>query len=516
MAPPHLTRVPAVEGYSDRVSYRPGDSVSVRCASRAESFDVRVTRVGGERVEVHTIAGVRGEDQEVPERAWESGCGWDETFAFDVGPDWPSGFYEVELLPSGESDWLAAGHAFFAVLPARPDPSRPLLMLSTNTYQAYNQWGGRCMYSGATQVSLDRPIERGYVRRPAAPFEVDYDGRMADTTGQDRSHQRMVDYQSRENYPLWTSSSGWHNWERRFVQWAERSGFGIDVATNSDLHAGADLLDGRNLALSVGHDEYWTWEMRDHVDQYVDGGGRWAIFSGNTCFWQVRLDATGRQMTTYKGNARRADPFVDTDPSRLSSMWSDPLIGRPENLTIGVSFTRGGYARIGDGTPRSAGGFEIQRPTHWSLDGTGLRYGDQLGDESCVVGYEVDGCDMARVDGLLVPTGHDGTPLDFEVIGTAPARLLSINGEVCEAPASIWASVEPPGDLEAVAYTLHGSDVTPEQVEAIGRGRAVIGEFRRGRGSVFVAGTADWAYGLDADSTVQTVTGNVLRRYLGE
>ena len=409
-----------------------------------------------------------------------------------------------------------AGHAYFAVLSSRPDPARPLLMLSTNTYQAYNQWGGRCMYSGATQVSFDRPMERGYSRREAAPFETEYDGRMADTTGHDRLHQRMVDYQSRHNYPLWTSSSGWHNWERRFVRWAESSGFEIDVATNSDLHDGVDVLDGRRLAVSVGHDEYWTWEMRDHIDQFVDAGGRWAVFSGNTCFWQVRLDAAGRQMTSYKGSARESDPSASSDPQRLTGMWSDPLIGRPENLTTGLSFSRGGYARIGDATPVSSGGFEIQHPEHWSLEGTGLRYGDQLGAASCVIGYEVDGCDLTRVDGLLVPTGIDGTQTDFEVVGTAPAHLLSITDDVCEAPASIWASVEPPGDLEGVAVTLHGADVTDQQIAALARGRAVIGEFHRGSGSVFVAGTADWAYGLDSDREVQTLTGNVLARYLSD
>lgn len=514
MTPPSLTRVPTVEGYTDRLSYAQGDTVAVRCASRAPRFDVRITRVGAERVEVHAVEGVRGEDQPVPERAWAEGCGWDDTFAFVVGRDWPAGYYEIELLAGGETDWRAAGHAFFVVLAGRPDPERPVLLLSTNTYQAYNQWGGRCMYTGATEVSFDRPLERGYLRREAAPFETEYDGRLADTTGSDRDHDRLVDYQRHQGYPLWTSSSGWHNWERRFVCWAESAGFGIDVATNGDLHTGTEVLAGRRLALSVGHDEYWSWEMRDHIDRFVDGGGRWAVFSGNTCFWQVRLDAGARTMTCFKGTARGRDPLRDTDPSRLTSMWSDPLIGRPENLTTGLSFTRGGYARVGDATPNSAGGFEVQRPDHWSLAGTGLRYGDQIGASASVVGYEVDGCELVMRDGLLVPTGADGTPADLDVIGTAPARLLSITEEVCEAPASIWASVEPPGDLEGVAAVLLGPDAEPEQVAALGRGRAVIGEFRRGAGSVFVAGTADWAYGLDTDPAVQKITSNVLDRYL--
>jgi hypothetical protein len=510
----HMTRVPHVEGYTDAVSYRPGDTVSVRCASRSARFDVRVVRVGAERHPVLSLDGVVGAEQEVPERAWAQGCGWDETFAFDVGRDWPSGFYEIELLPSGAQDWHAAGHAFFTVRSARPDPSHPLLLLSTNTYQAYNQWGGRCMYTGATEVSFDRPIERGYLRRPAAPFDVEYDGRLADTTGNDRDHRRMVEYQAVNGYPLWTSSSGWHNWERRFVRWAEAAGFEVDVATNSDLHADAGVLADRRLVLSVGHDEYWSWEMRDHIDAYVDAGGNWAIFSGNTCFWQVRFDPSGRRMTGFKGGARRHDPMATSDPSRMTGMWSDPLIGRPENATIGLSFSRGGYAHVGDATPHSAGGFEIQRPDHWALNGAGLRYGDQLGAGASVVGYEVDGCDLTRRDGLLVPTGVDGTPLDLEVIGSAPARLLSITDDVCEAPADIWASVDPPGDLEWIAEILLGADASSDDVAALGRGRAIVGTFRRGAGEVFTAGTADWAYGLDTDATVQAVTVNVLTRYL--
>ena len=507
---PHFTRVPTVEGYTDATSYRPADDVSVRCASRADRFDVRVTRVGAERVEVFAIHGVRGEDQPVPDDAWSAGCGWDETFSFEVGRDWPSAYYEIELLADGETDWHTAGHAFFTVTSPRPDPDRPLLLLATNTYQAYNQWGGRCMYSGGTTVSLDRPVERGYLRRDAAPFDVDYDGRFADTTGNDREHRRIIEYQSRHGYPVWTSSAGWHNWERRFVRWAESAGFGVDVATNSDLHAGVEILAGRRLVVSVGHDEYWSAEMRDHIDEFVDGGGRWAVFSGNTCFWQVRFD--GRRMTCFKSFA--GDPIAATEPARATGPWSHPEIGRPENLTIGLSFTRGGYARIGHATPNSAGGFEVQRPDHWALAGAGLHYGDQLGASACVVGYEVDGCDLTRRDGLLVPTGIDGTPTDLDVIGVAPAHLLSITDEVCEVPVDLWASIDPPGDLEGVAAMLLGPHAPADDVAALGRGRAVLGEFRRGDGSVFVAGTADWAYGLDNDPGVQTVTANVLRQYL--
>ena len=115
-------------------------------------------------------------------------------------------------------------------------------------------------------------------------------------------------------------------------------------------------------------------------------------------------------------------------------MWSAPAIGRPESLTTGLSFTRGGYARVGEATPRSSGGYSVHRPEHPFFAGTDLRYGDVLGGADRIVAYEVDGCELTMVDGLPVPTYADGTPAGFEVLGTAPAHLLSITDEHCEVP----------------------------------------------------------------------------------
>ena len=42
------------------------------------------------------------------------------------------------------------------------------------------------------------------------------------------------------------------------------------------------------------------------------------------------------------------------------------------NALTGVTFTRGGYHRIGRSVRRGSGGYEVHRPEHWLLDGTGL------------------------------------------------------------------------------------------------------------------------------------------------
>ena len=72
------------------------------------------------------------------------------------------------------------------------------------------------------------------------------------------------------------------------------------------------------------------------------------------------------------------------------------------------------------------------------------------------------------------------------------------------------ASVEPPGDLEFTAIRLFGDD-SPQNVARVAHTYAVMGLFTRG-GTVFNAGSADWAYGLDHDPLIQQVTRNVLER----
>ena len=148
------------------------------------------------------------------------------------------------------------------------------------------------------------------------------------------------------------------------------------------------------------------------------------------------------------------------------------------------------------------------------FEGTDLRYGDVLGGRDVIVGYEVDGCELTLVHGRPEPTFADGTPAGFVVLGTAPARLLSITEDECEAPPALWASVEPPGDLQGVAAGLFG-EASPENIEKVAYNHAVMGTFTKGRGRVFNAGTTDWAFGLDRDPFVQRVTLNIVRQLGG-
>jgi hypothetical protein len=414
--------------------------------------------------------------------------GW-EPLSIPTGGGWSSGMYLVRLRRSSRpvADPITA---WFVVRAARPSASGCLLVLATNTWNAYNAHGGPNLYTGATTLSFERPLAPGLLAKPSGHGERLVDGGRA-----------YSEFTTAHALDMWHGMAGWAGRERRFAAWAARAGIELDYATNADVEQRPALLDGYSLYLSVGHDEYWSWGMRDAVEGFVAAGGNAAFLSGNTCYWQVRLE--GSALVCYKHRFAEDPLYGTADQHLTTTMWSDPIVGRPETLMTGVSFTRGGYHRIAHSARRGSGGYEVHRPDHWLLDGTDMRRGDLLGTSSTVVGYECDGCDLALRDGLPVVTGEGGTPPDFEVVATAPATPFDRHTTPLPlAPGGAY-------ELEFHAQRLLGDD-SRANLERLRHGHAVLGAYQRG-GTVVTAGTTEWAYGLD-DPAVDRITQNIVNR----
>jgi hypothetical protein len=481
-----------LDGYCWPQSALPGEEIALHVSSSGP-FGIEVAREGGERGVVWRADAVAGIEHLVPPHASAEGCGWPPTVTIPVDEAWRSGFYSVRLTTDDED-----AHAFFAVQPAATR-APILLVLSTSTANAYNDWGGPSLYTGGTRVSFERPLARGFLAKPEPA------ARKAQALP-DREALGYFAWASEHDLSPWSGGAGWWTWERPFVAWAEREGFSIDVAVSQDLEEHPDVLDGHRLLLSVGHDEYWSWGMRDTVEAFLSVGGNAAFFGGNTCWWQVRFEDDCRAMTCFKYRADD-DPVVGTpDEHLLTGAWPDRRIGRPESTMTGLSFARGGYSRYGLGVPRASGAYTVWRPEHWAFEGTGLRYGDALGLRDAIVGYEVDGCELTTIDGLPVSTHMDGAPDALEVLATAPARLWSQE----EQPSRY---ADEPGELEHVAHVLFGEGWR-DGLDRLRSNHAVVGSFTHpGGGVVFNAGCTDWTYGIDGgDPIVQRVTRNVLER----
>ncbi|MDB5656834.1 MAG: hypothetical protein JWQ94_4447 [Tardiphaga sp.] len=496
--------------YSDKRAYRPGEVVTLFLSATVDAVSLTISRDPGEDAAVFS-SGIRdAQFFAVPDKVYAVGCGWPAFLTWTIPDGLRSGGYLVEIRDETTAQREVIGHHLIFHRRRERTPGALALVASTSTWSAYNDWGGANHYYGtnpeaprgrATHLSALRPWARGQVWlprgaprcvnaiRPRTPGPARYDS---------------IEWAFINGYTRYYALSGWASHERPFLQWAEANDYRFDVFTQDELHDDPALLNDYPCTVFVGHDEYWSREMRDAVDGYVEGGGRVARFAGNF-LWQIRLQRDSQLQVAYKYDARRLDPEAGT--SRMTSAWEDPQIGHPGATTFGVNALRGIYAAFGGMARRAARGFNVFRPEHWAFAGTGLGYADMFGDEAGIFGYEMDGVEYTFADGLPVPTHTDGAPKGLAILAMGFATLAESG--LPEFDNSLML-----GDGDAQFRNALLGEPTTESLERHKRGSGMVVHFSRGAGEVFTAGTCEWVNGLiEGDVFTQQITKNVLNRF---
>lgn len=506
--------------YCDKFSYNIGETVSIKTHTTATIYDIEIIKDGSNPHSVYLKKGIIGKSYPTPFNAYAIGCNWPEALSIQLDSSWKPGFYII-IIRILAYNRIYEREGFFIV--KSKAPADFVLIHTTSTVLAYNDWGGANHYRGCPDgyqndiptplSSTQRPIARGMLRIPEnAPRE----GTGDIMPGPDWTPRYLsLEYSWYFRYSRHYADAGWATYERPFVIWAENQGYKIHHVTQTDLQMDPTCLNNYKCAVSIGHDEYWTWEQRDTLDSYVDRGGKFARFAGNFCK-QVRLSKDFK--TQYYYGSPGEDPESSKNPSRTTTAWDWPAIGRPAAQSVGLTGFTGVYTRYGVATPRSSGGFTVYRPEHWALKGTNLFYGDVFGGHPInIAAFEVDGCDYTFQKGLPYPTGKDGTPKNLSIIAMCPAVL----GEK-----DIWQGKEPIGGPERDKKDLieaffpeepipgHKHVTKPEYMKDIKYGAGMIASFTRGKGEVFCAGTAEWVVGLKKkDPFTEMITKNVLDQF---
>jgi hypothetical protein len=432
-----------IEGYASAPSVNRGGSLELFVSTAEPGYLLEVFRLGwyqglgGRRLLSEWKSGTLQPPPTLDPATGLIECRWARSHVLRIPSHfdplaWPSGVYVVKLTggTSGRQSYIP-----FTVR-AGARSSEYLFQSSVTTWQAYNNWGGKSLYDfnsaggHAVKVSFERPYAEGHG----------------------------------SGHLVWE----WGGWELNMLRFLEREGFDVTYTTNVDVHVGGTLTRHRAF-LSVGHDEYWSWEMRRHVEAARDAGVSLAFFGANACFWQIRLEpspATGsahRVIVGYKYDYA-ADPFyTDGDPAndhRVTTQWRLAPVSRPEDAMIGVAYV---YDPVD-------GDIVVENTKHWVYERSRLRDGDRL---EGLLGYEVD---------ALIGNAPPGT------IRLANSPFAVSDGTVAYSHMSI--------------YTTSGGAI------------------------VFATGSISWSWGLDdlfggiehpvrVNAAAQQITRNVLDRMAG-
>jgi hypothetical protein len=401
-----------IEGYASLTSVNRGESIKLFVNTNDPNYTIDIFRMGwynglgGRRMNDPIIR--KGIRQKPPQEDEASGlieCHWQDPYILQI-PDrtdeWTSGIYLAKLTGS------KTGKQSYIIFVVRDDDRKSDLLFqsSVTTFQAYNNWGYKSLYrwnsrgKQAYKVSFNRPYGMSPNRKAAYGIGAG---------------EFLTNFQPKRR----TASAGW---EYNMLRWLEKEGYDVTYATNIDTHFNSRLLLSHQAFLSVGHDEYWSRDMRENIEKARDKGVSIGFFGSNICYWQIRLEPSritgevNRTVVAYKemadldpmggliqevggvnvpvkiaaagelnygiGKAELGEtatynklPVLD---SLVTTRWRDRAIGRPEDSLIGVmyeTFQVNSDIVIAESAP------------DWLLEKTDLKQGDKLPG---LLGYEVD------------------------------------------------------------------------------------------------------------------------------
>ncbi len=220
---------------------------------------------------------------------------WRPSLSFTVPHSWTQGVYELRIDPLATG--LRAGTIPLVVRDGLRT-TRLVEVLSTNTWQMYNTWGGLDAYSAprtSRVVSLNRP----------------YDG------------SGMVSLMT-DDYPI--------------VRFAEAHGLDMSYVTDPDLDRGVSAIGGARALVFGSHTEYWTTGMRAALAAALGHGANAVFLGANNMYWRpVSVGATRpyRELAIWKVSS--LDPNAQ-NPALASLKWRDAPIDQPEQALLGEQF----------------------------------------------------------------------------------------------------------------------------------------------------------------------------------
>ena len=341
-----------IEGYADQVSAQVGETVTLRVNTKASTFHVEAFRMGyyqgiGAR-RVWTSAEVPGSRQAAPTLIAPTNtveCQWTPSIQIVIDHSWPPGVYLLKLVG-------ATGEQGFVPLCIRDDESKAavLIMQGVTSWQAYNRWGGYSLYYGNKGGALS------YIQSPGG-------GTYADRA-------RIVSYDRPYSHDWASGASDFVGNELPVVMQAEQLGLDVSYWTDIDLHERPELLASHHALVTLGHDEYWSLEMRNGAQTAVQQGLNIAFLGANACYRQIRLEPSpvgpDRHVVCYKSAAE--DPMTGKNNAVVTVNWDQSPVNNPESLLTGSTYQDiAGNADV-----------VISDPNSWALAGTGLTAGQRL------------------------------------------------------------------------------------------------------------------------------------------
>jgi len=332
-----------VLGYTSYFSYNIGDDVHVY--SHHENYvSVTLFRLGKSKEKIKYLGII---SPFVQSNAYDikEGLVWTQTFSFN-SKNIKSGYYILELIDQKTAD------IFQIPLIIKPNTKRKVAVVgSTNTWMAYNEFGGRSNY----RDYVTPKIVKAYLDLTRADKPLPYARPMV-------SNQDIIEGEPGTVFGSHLLRSEWE-----MAAFLDEKKIDYGVFSDKDMEDDPILLDSDVIIFNT-HSEYWSNKMIHRYKQYLNAGGKVIFASGNNVFRKVRLD--GKAMSVISQNIKE---------THIADLVGTTLVG--------------------DG---NAAPYKVMDKTHWIFDGLSVKNGQEFGIKNLnqVDGMSGQGASGWEVDSL--------------------------------------------------------------------------------------------------------------------
>lgn len=334
-----------IEGYTEFNSYYPGEDINLFVSSMTKEFNIEIVNQSINPMAVLKLKSNKGKVQNYNECSFAIGCKWELSEVIKLPQETWSGYYIIKL--SNKTSFFE-----IPLIVKSRKRSKILCVASTNTWQAYNTWGGASFY----RYYLTDTCYQKYSRRwfsPLLSFERPY-------------------IEKSEKY-----SGHLFNAELGLIHWLESENYTFDVVTDFDIDKDPSVLLGYKIVILNTHSEYWSKKALLGLNNYLNNNGNLCYIGANGLHWKVII----------KDNKIECQKDYDdhTIDGSIGGRWRRDKLNQPEEKTLGVAWDMAGYDTY---MP-----YMVVNDKHWIYNGTNLKNGDLFGkslNRKYASGHETD------------------------------------------------------------------------------------------------------------------------------
>lgn len=325
-----------VLAYTVQDAFVQGDSIPIYWHS-TEPVQLRLFRLGltKERMELDTTLA-----KKIQSSLFHpiNGLNWKTPFLLAT-KQFPSSYYSLEITQ------IHSEKTFFLPFIIKPKtPPKIAIIASTNTWQAYNNFGGKSNYEDTQTPEILKKIY----------WNIDYKDYHPNYLPFARPYHFHEDLKG-VTEPFSQHHSNFIRAEWVLAAFLEKHQIEYGVYADLDLAVDPSILDSEIILFNT-HSEYWSNPMMGMYEQFIKNGGKVIWASGN--------------------NMYRAIEYYDKG-FYVSNQQIDPSIALP---LIGTFYFNGGYNTYAP--------YKILQPEHWVFEHLELKKGQIFGSYSALTAVE--------------------------------------------------------------------------------------------------------------------------------